>query len=1437
MNAGGQAIVDYGKCKVDIVLDTTCIQSEVVIAEIHDEVLLGMDILKGANKKPADIILSQNKIILNGKEIRCQNCLPINSRKVRAADNYVLQGHTEQIIDAFIERCESDDNLNDSSFLIEPSESFKQNFALVMASSLADINFAPTVKVRIMNPFPTEASIRANTVIGSAEQLLCEPVPILKNEEQTATDDNSSVRRLQFMQTDKSSICGINVMHDHKQPAKEAEKTISPQKIPEYLQSVCDEASKGRKRSEKQQIASLLSEYQDIFSRDENDLGLTSLAEHTIDTGDSRPIKQPFRRVPLAFADEEKKAIDKLVKQGVIRPSSSPWASPLCLVRKKDGSVRPCVDYRQLNKVTKPDAFPVPKADECIDAVSGAKIFSTIDLTSGYFQVPVKREDIPKTAFTSKHGLYEFTSTPFGMINSGATFQRVMELALKGLQWHICIIYIDDCIIFSTTFEEHLERLKLVFQRFREANLKLKPKKCELLKKEVTFLGFRVSGEGGVRPDPNNVSKVLQWPVPANVTEVKQFLGLCSYYRKHVKNFSMIAKPLFDLTKKDSKLVWTDDSQISFNQLKAALTSNEIMALPSDKGGQFILDVDACNYGIGAVLSQVQDGKEKVVSYASRTLNRAETNYCVTDKELLAIRYFVEYFRHYLLGRHFTVRSDHSALKWLFSLKSPTGRIARWIEILSGYDFDVEYRKGTLHGNADAMSRCRNPKDCSCSDIDTEESLKCGPCNKCLKRAEQMESTLQMNTTKTSSTPIHDISRLSMSSKREAVKNEIPGFACLAIKHACLFLLVLATILQGANSKVLQTDVTTSLIISDSQVTSHGSWLGLAVGFSMMVLLSIATGWIYSYQPEGYVWLGIQRLFGRVKERIMDFALGTTDLKWLVLTRSGCVYSYQPEGYVWLGIQRLFGWVKESVMDFALDAAGLKWSLLTRSGYINRYQPEDHVWLGMQRFFCREKVMGFALDTIGWCRSVLTRSGADVVENWLPWSSGYTMKELQDMQKDDVHIGPIIQWFSSGVRPEGSIAASASPETRHYLLCWNALVLKNGILMRKFEKKDGSGTHLQLLTPSVLKNDVLYQMHNGVLSGHLGRKKTREKVLQRYYWYKAREDVNLWIANCDNCGANKPPPFKPRAPLGSMPVGAPLDRLSTDLIGALPRTPRGNRYILVVTDQFTKWVEIFAIPDQSAETTARTILNEVIARYGSPTSIHSDQGANYESRIFRELCSLLEIKKSRTSVRNPKGNGQTERFNKTLIHMVRAYLSDQQSEWDLNLGCLAAAYRATPNESTKMTPNLLMLGRENRIPAEVAFGSSTASNDTVSSYSEYVQKLKNNLQKAHTICRDNLKESAKRHTEIYDNKQMLHTYKKGDLVWFLRASKKDAICSKLLKPYIGPYPVKEKLSNQNYVLAFSKEGKSQVVHHDKLKPYQGSNPPKWVLKMKESLSQ
>ena len=216
-------------------------------------------------------------------------------------------------------------------------------------------------------------------------------------------------------------------------------------------------------------------------------------------------------------------------------------------------------------------------------------------------------------------------------------------------------------------------------------------------------------------------------------------------------------------------------------------------------------------------------------------------------------------------------------------------------------------------------------------------------------------------------------------------------------------------------------------------------------------------------------------------------------------------------------------------------------------------------------------VRSFALMTGQQCHSVTTRSRSEVQENLLPWSDGYSSCDLRDMQEKDINIGAIVSWLSSGNKSKGSIAASSSPETRHYLQCWDALVFKNGILMRKFQKKDGSGEFHQLVVPQCLRKDILFQMHNSLLSGHLGQKKTKEKLLQRYYWYQAREDVNLWVSRCDICGANKSPAHKPTAPLGSMPVEAPLDRLSTDLLGPFVRTPRGNSYILVMTDHFTKW--------------------------------------------------------------------------------------------------------------------------------------------------------------------------------------------------------------------------------------------------------------------------
>ena len=449
-----------------------------------------------------------------------------------------------------------------------------------------------------------------------------------------------------------------------------------------------------------------------------------------------------------------------------------------------------------------------------------------------------------------------------------------------------------------------------------------------------------------------------------------------------------------------------------------------------------------------------------------------------------------------------------------------------------------------------------------------------------------------------------------------------------------------------------------------------------------------------------------------------------------------------------------------------------------------------------------------------------------IVNSWL-YVQG--PDDLRRAQLADANIGKVLRWRENGKRPQGPEICAASPITRHYVHNWDSLEIHNGVLFRRFYKQNGVEIYLQLLVPESIKSAILHQMHNVVLSGHLAYKKTKEKTQQRFYWWGMKVDIENWIRKCDSCAANKPPPKKIRGRLGNMTVGAPLDRLGTDILGPLPRTPLGNRYILVVTDYFTKWVEIFAVPDQTAITCAAKILNEVVTRYGCPLDIHSDQGRNYESNIFYELCRMLEVRKTRTTARNPKCNGQTERFNKTLIRMIKAYLKGEQDEWDQYLGCLAAAYRATPHDSTGMTPNLLMLGREVRLPVEIAFGNSFShSGVEITSYGDYVDMLREKMQKAHRLTRDNLQKAATRQKKYYDAKSMENSYKEGDLVWFMNESHKVQVCPKLQPMYTGPHVVIKSINDLNIMIQLDERGRRRVVHHDKLKPYTGEESLDWA---------
>ncbi|XP_061436491.1 LOW QUALITY PROTEIN: uncharacterized protein LOC133361583 [Lethenteron reissneri] len=287
----------------------------------------------------------------------------------------------------------------------------------------------------------------------------------------------------------------------------------------------------------------LLREYADVFSEHDSDVGRTDLVKHQIDTGAARPIKLPAYRVGAPERAQIKEAVGDMLCDNIIQPSASPWSAPVVLVTKKDGSTRFCVDYHKQNAVTLGDAFPIPRIDDTFDSLAGARYFSTLDLASGYWQVEMAEEDRPKTAFTTPMGLFEFRVLPFGLTNAPATFQRLMELVMRGLQWEQCLIYLDDVIVFSRFLSEHWSRLREVFKRLRAAHLKLKPRKCYIAQREVGYLGHHVS-EAGVRTDPEKVRSVVEWPRPRNLTEIRSFLGLATYYRRFVKGFSKIARPL-----------------------------------------------------------------------------------------------------------------------------------------------------------------------------------------------------------------------------------------------------------------------------------------------------------------------------------------------------------------------------------------------------------------------------------------------------------------------------------------------------------------------------------------------------------------------------------------------------------------------------------------------------------------------------------------------------------------------------------------------------------------------------------------------------------------------------------------------------------------------------------------------------------------------------
>ena len=1011
--------------------------------------------------------------------------------------------------------------------------------------------------------------------------------------------------------------------------------------VPAHLKTMYVDACDRLSARERIALARLLTVYGDTFSEGKTDLGIFNLLTHRIRTYNEEPIRERLRRTPLKFQKEEETTLNDMLASGVIEPSYSEWASAPVLVRKKDGEVRYTVDFRMLNSKSVKDAYPLPLISECTDTLSGNLWFHTLDLASGYWQIAIHPDDRHKTAFLTKYGLFQHVRMAQGLCNAPATFQRVMHLVLRGLTWNKALVYLDDIIVLGKTFEESLENLELVLQRIRAHNLKLKPKKCQLFRTEVQFLGRTVS-RYGVALTNDRIDCVLKWPIPRDSHEVERFLGFINYHRDFLPGLADLLTPLYALTKKGATYHWSRECDEAFAELKTAITSTAVLAYPNDSD-PYILDTDASDDSIGGALYQVQQGQERPISFASASLTPAQKKYCTTRKELLAVVVFTRRFRHYLLGRHFVVRTDHGSLTWLCRFKDPCGQLGRWLEELAQFDMKIEHRAGTKHTNADSLSRIPSSEPvCNLYSPNSDlAALPCGGCQYCTKLHHQW-------------------------SRFESEVDFVVPFLTRALH------------------------VETEL---DPQGCAHTP---------------------PSNDAES--------------------------------PPSGC-----------------------TVRSIGVDH---------QSNYIQAYSPA----------------------------------------------------ELRGMQLGDPELGPVIMWLEAD-EPSPEELFSHGFTTKHLWRHKEHLVMHNGVLYYQWVGRNSDT--LCVVVPLSEREEVVRLSHDTRIGGHWGRDKTASRVSKTCYWPTLRRDVELYVMTCETCSRQKNRK-RNRSAMQNYQAGYPGERIHIDFLGPFTTSSNGNRYILSVVDQFTKWIELHALPDQSAELTVKALVDGWIVRFGAPRIIHSDQGRTFDGCLFKGLCDQLEVNKTRTTAYRPSSNGQVERYNQQIGSYIRCFLGDRAESWDQYLGVLGMSLRASVSRATGFTPNMMFLGREVSLPADIMFGSSPGPEQ---SPPEYVKLLVKRMADTFASARDNLGNLQVRNKQYYDLRAKIKTckFQAGDLVMLLNSATKVGRSKKLQPIWNGPFVVTDVLSSILYRV--SSQRKTTVQHVDRLRLYTDRAVPIWVQKKRSRVAE